>query len=118
MLVVDDSLTTRTMERNLFEAAGYTVRVAADGAAAWDVIRAEEIDAVVSDVDMPNMNGFELTSQIRSEPRFADLPVVLVSALEGREDKEQGIRAGANAYVLKSGFPIKRTCSDIVRRLT
>ena len=91
MLVVDDSVTTRTMERNLFEAAGYAVRVAADGAEAWNIVQTEEFDVVVSDVDMPRMNGFELTARLRSEPRFADLPVVLVTALEGREDKEQGI---------------------------
>ena len=72
---------------------------------------------VVSDVDMPRMNGFELTTHIRREPRFADLPVVLVSALETREDKEQGVRVGANAYVLKSGFN-SANLIDIVRRLT
>jgi len=117
VLVVDDSTTTRTMERNLFEAAGYAVRVAVDGADAWNIIQDEELDVVVSDVDMPRMNGFELTSRIRSEPRFAELPVVLVSALEGREDKEQGVRVGANAYVLKSGFN-QANLLDIVRRLT
>jgi two-component system chemotaxis sensor kinase CheA len=117
VLVVDDSVTTRTMERNLFEAAGYTVRVASDGSDAWDIVQTEEFDVVVSDVDMPRMNGFELTSHIRGEPRFAELPVVLVSALEGREDKEQGVRAGANAYVLKSGFN-SANLLDIVRRLT
>ncbi len=116
VLVVDDSTTTRTMERNMFEAAGYTVQVAADGASAWDIVQTEELDVVVSDVDMPRMNGFELTARIRSEPRLAKLPVVLVSALEGREDKEQGIRVGANAYVLKSGFN-QANLLDIVRRL-
>jgi two-component system chemotaxis sensor kinase CheA len=116
VLVVDDSTTTRTMERNMFEAAGYTVQVAADGAAAWDIVQTEELDVVVSDVDMPRMNGFELTARIRSEPRLAKLPVVLVSALEAREDKEQGIRVGANAYVLKSGFN-QANLLDIVRRL-
>jgi two-component system, chemotaxis family, sensor kinase CheA len=116
LLVVDDSTTTRTMERNMFEAAGYTVQVAADGAAAWEIVQTEELDVVVSDVDMPRMNGFELTSRIRSEPRLAKLPVVLVSALEAREDKEQGIRVGANAYVLKSGFN-QANLLDIVRRL-
>ncbi len=116
VLVVDDSTTTRTMERNMFEAAGYAVQVAADGAAAWDIVQTAELDVVVSDVDMPRMNGFELTARIRSEPRLAKLPVVLVSALEGREDKEQGIRVGANAYVLKSGFN-QANLLDIVRRL-
>lgn len=117
VLVVDDSMTTRAMERNLFETAGYAVRVAADGADAWDVVQNEEVDVVVSDVDMPRMNGFELTARIRSEARFADLPVVLVSALEAREDKEAGVRVGANAYVLKSGFN-SANLLDIVRRLT
>ena len=117
VLVVDDSTTTRTMERNLFEAAGYTVRVAADGADAWEILQREELDIFVSDVDMPRMNGFELTAHIRSEPRLRELPVVLVTALEGREDKEQGIRVGANAYVLKSGFN-QANLLDLVRRLT
>lgn len=116
VLVVDDSTTTRTMERNMFEAAGYSVQVAADGAAAWELVQTEELDVVVSDVDMPRMNGFELTARIRSEPRLAKLPVILVSALEAREDKEQGIRVGANAYVLKSGFN-QANLLDIVRRL-
>lgn len=104
ILVVDDSLTTRMMEKNLLEALGYGVRIAADGAEAWHLLADDEIDLVVSDVDMPRMNGFELTERIRADRRLADLPVILVSALEARDDKAQGIRAGANAYVVKSGF--------------
>ena len=72
---------------------------------------------MVSDVDMPRMNGFELTSRIRAEPRLAELPVVLVTALEDREDKERGIRVGANAYVLKSGFN-QANLLEIVKRIT
>jgi two-component system chemotaxis sensor kinase CheA len=117
VLVVDDSITTRTMERNLFEAAGYRVRVAADGIDGWHLLQNDEIDVVVSDIDMPHMDGFELTSRIRAHPRLAELPVVLVTALEAREDKERGLRVGANAYVRKSGFD-QSTLLDIVRRLT
>lgn len=117
ILVVDDSITTRTMERSLFETAGYRVRVAADGVDGWDVLQSESIDLVVSDVDMPRMDGFELTSRIRAHPKFAELPVVLVSALGTREDKDRGLRAGANAYVMKSGFD-QTTLLEIVRRLT
>jgi two-component system chemotaxis sensor kinase CheA len=117
ILVVDDSMTTRAMERNLFEAAGYRVRVAADGAEAWEMLQTEDVDIVVSDVDMPRMNGFELTAKLRGDPKLVNIPVVLVSALETRADKEQGIRAGANAYVLKSGFN-QANLLDIVRRLT
>jgi two-component system, chemotaxis family, sensor kinase CheA len=116
LLVVDDSITTRTMERNLFEAAGYRVSVAADGLDGWNVLQSEKVDVVVSDIDMPRMNGFELTSRIRAHPGLAELPIVLVTALEAREDKERGLRVGANAYVLKSGFD-QTNLLDIVRRL-
>ena len=104
ILVVDDSITTRTMEKNLFEALGYRVRVASDGVDAWSILKEETIDIVVSDVDMPRLDGFALTARIRGDEGLADLPVVLVSALESREDKEQGVRAGANAYVIKSSM--------------
>jgi two-component system chemotaxis sensor kinase CheA len=117
VLIVDDSVTTRLMEQNLFEAAGYDVRLAADGLEALAVLRDERIDLVVSDVDMPGINGFELTRHIRAEARLADVPVVLVTALESREDKEEGLRAGANAYVTKSDFDQTRLL-EIVRRMT
>lgn len=116
VLVVDDAVTTRTMERNLLEGAGYRVQVAVDGADAWTALKAGEFDLVVSDVDMPRLDGFELTARIRAEPRLADLPVVLVSALETREDKERGIDVGANAYVVKSSFE-QSNLLEIIRRL-
>jgi two-component system chemotaxis sensor kinase CheA len=116
ILVVDDSITTRTMERNLLEAAGFRVRVAADGLDAWTVLRTEEFDLVLSDVDMPRMDGFELTTRIRSDRKLADLPVVLVTALESREDKERGIEVGANAYIVKSSFD-QSNLLEIIRRL-
>jgi len=116
ILVVDDSITTRTMEKSLFEAAGYRVQTASDGAEAWAVLKSEPFDLVVSDVDMPRVNGFDLTARIRSDPRLASLPVVLVTALESREDKERGIEVGANAYVIKSGFDQSKLL-EIIRRL-
>jgi two-component system chemotaxis sensor kinase CheA len=116
LLVVDDSITTRTMEKNLLEAAGYQVRVAVDGVDAWTLLRSEEFDLVVSDVDMPRMDGFDLTARIRADRTLADLPVVLVTALESREHKERGIEAGANAYVVKSSFD-QSNLLEIIRRL-
>jgi two-component system chemotaxis sensor kinase CheA len=116
VLVVDDSITTRTMEKNLLEAAGYQVRVAVDGVEAWTLLKSEQFDLVVSDVDMPRMDGFELTARIRADRRLADLPVVLVTALESREDKERGIEVGANAYMVKSSFD-QSNLLDIIRRL-
>jgi two-component system chemotaxis sensor kinase CheA len=116
VLVVDDAVTTRTMERNLLEAAGYGVKVAVDGAEAWAALKSDGFDLVVSDVDMPRMDGFELTARIRADAQLRELPVVLVSALESREDKERGIDVGANAYVVKSSFE-QSNLLEIIRRL-
>jgi two-component system chemotaxis sensor kinase CheA len=115
LLVVDDSTTTRTMECSMFETAGYLVRGAVDGADAWEQLQAEEFDVVVSDVDMPRMDGFTLCAHIRAHPRLASLPIVLVTARETREDEERGLRAGANAYVAKSGFD-RSSLLEIVQR--
>jgi len=116
VLVVDDAVTTRTMERGLLELAGYQVKVAVDGLDAWTALKSDHFDLVVSDVDMPRMNGFELTRRIRADESLRDLPVVLVSALEAREDKERGIEVGANAYVVKSSFE-QSNLLEIIRRL-
>jgi two-component system chemotaxis sensor kinase CheA len=116
VLVVDDSITTRTMEKNLLEAAGYRVRVAVDGIDAWTVLKSEAFDLVVSDVDMPRMDGFDLTVRIRGDKQLSDLPVILVTALESREDKERGIDVGANAYIVKSSFD-QSNLLEIIRRL-
>jgi two-component system chemotaxis sensor kinase CheA len=116
ILVVDDSVTTRTMERNLLEAAGFRVRVAVDGIDAWTALRTEDFALVVSDVDMPRMDGFDLTARIRADRKFVDLPVILVTALESRADKERGVEVGANAYIVKSSFE-QSNLLEIIRRL-
>lgn len=116
ILVVDDSITTRTMEKNLLETAGYQVRVAVDGVEAWTLLKTEAFDLVVSDVDMPRLDGLDLTAKIRADRKMADVPVVLVTALESREDKERGIEVGANAYLVKSSFD-QTNLLEIIRRL-
>lgn len=116
ILVVDDSITTRMMEKNLLEAAGYQVQVAVDGIEAWTLLKTEAFDLVVSDVDMPRMDGLDLTAKIRADRKMADVPVVLVTALESREDKERGIEVGANAYLVKSSFD-QTNLLEIIRRL-
>ena len=116
ILVVDDSITTRTMEKNLLETAGYHVQVAVDGVEAWTLLKTEAFDLVVSDVDMPRMDGLDLTAKIRTDPKMADVPVVLVTALESREDKERGIEVGADAYLVKSSFD-QTNLLEIIRRL-
>lgn len=117
ILVVDDSITTRTMEKNLLEAAGYHVHVAVDGIEAWALLKSEPVDLVVSDVDMPRMNGLELTAKIRANRDMANLPIILVTALESREDKERGLEVGANAYIVKSSFDQSSLLEFIRRQL-
>ncbi len=104
ILVVDDSITTRSLERSILEAVGYEVSVAVDGAEAWRLLREESADLVVTDVDMPIMNGFELTENIRHSEDFWELPVILVTGLSSDEDKARGIEVGASAYLVKSDF--------------
>ncbi len=116
ILVVEDSITSRTLLKNVLNAAGYDVRTAVDGKEAWDMLSKQASHIVVSDVEMPGMNGFELTEKIRSEERFAHLPVVLVTSLESTEDREHGVEAGADAYIVKSGFD-QGVLLEVIRRL-
>ncbi len=104
VLLADDSVTTRTLERSILEAAGYTVLVAVDGSDAWRILQEKGADLVVSDVEMPHMDGFALTETIRGSTRFRSLPIVLVTALASDVDKERGLAAGANAYLIKGSF--------------
>jgi two-component system chemotaxis sensor kinase CheA len=104
VMVVDDSITTRNLEKAILETAGYQVTVATDGAEALGMLQASPCDVVISDVLMPQMDGFELTTSIRSDPSLADTPVILVTSLESRQDRERGIEVGASAYIVKSTF--------------
>ncbi|MDA1165697.1 MAG: hybrid sensor histidine kinase/response regulator [Planctomycetota bacterium] len=106
VMVVDDSVTTRTLIRSILESAGYSVEAAVDGVDAWDRMQVSQsnFDLVVSDVDMPRMDGFRLTETIRSSARFENTPVVLVTSRDSDKDKVLGVRAGASAYLVKSDF--------------
>lgn len=104
ILLVDDSITARTLLSNILQAAGYVVHTAVDGSDAWASLATSNFDLVVSDVEMPRMDGFELTTRIRGDARLCELPVVLVTALASREHRERGVEVGANAYLIKSEF--------------
>jgi len=114
--VVEDSITSRMLLKNILEAAGYDVTTAVDGIDAFTTLRQGDFDCVVSDVDMPRLNGFGLTAKIRADTRYAELPVVLVTALESREDRERGIDVGANAYIIKQSFD-QGNLLDVIQRL-
>jgi len=104
VLIAEDSITSRALLQHILESAGYRVATAVDGIDAYTQLKTAPFDLVVSDVEMPRMDGFELTRKIRADPALASLPVVLVTALESREHREAGVEAGADAYIVKSGF--------------
>ncbi|MBI5165931.1 MAG: response regulator [Magnetospirillum sp.] len=104
ILVVDDSMTTRTLEKSILEAHGYQVRLAVDGIEALSRLRAEHVDLVVSDIQMPRLDGFGLLQAIKADGVLKKIPVIVVSSLEAREDRERGLALGADAYVVKRKF--------------
>lgn len=116
LLIAEDSITSRMLLKNILETAGYDIKTAVDGIDAFTALRTGEFDLVVSDIEMPRMDGFELTARIRSDKKLADIPVILVTGLESGEHREKGIDVGANAYIVKSSFD-QSNLLEIIRRL-
>jgi len=116
ILIAEDSITSRSLLRNILESAGYMVKTAVDGFEAFQLMQKESFDLVVSDVEMPRMNGFELTARIREHSEMAEIPVILVTALDTADDRKKGMDAGANAYIVKSDFE-QSNLVDTVHRL-
>jgi two-component system chemotaxis sensor kinase CheA len=104
ILVADDSVTTRTLEKTILEEAGYEVLVAADGHQAWRILQEEAIDLLVADVEMPGMDGFTLTDTLRHSTTLGRTPVVLVTSLSTDKDRARGLEVGADAYIVKGAF--------------
>ena len=104
VLIVEDSFTSRTLLKNILEASGYDIKTAIDGKDAWAQLQSRRFDAVVSDIEMPRMTGFELTTSIRADKSLAELPVILVTSLDSPADRERGVEVGADAYIVKSSF--------------
>ena len=104
LLVVDDSLNTREIEKSILEAEGYRVDLAKDGLEALKKVRERRYDLIVTDIEMPRLDGFSLTAQLREDKDYHDVPVVIVTSKEREEDKRRGIEVGANAYIVKGSF--------------
>lgn len=104
ILVADDSITVREVERKMLLAQGYEVDVAVDGMDAWNTLRANVYDLIISDIDMPRMNGFELVSLIKNDPKLQNLPVIIVSYKDRETDKQKGLQVGADYYLTKGSF--------------
>lgn len=105
VLLVEDSIPIRTQVRRILEGAGYQVTTAVDGLDGFEKLQQEDsFDAVVSDVEMPNLDGLELTTRIRQETKYENLPIILVTTLAQDDDKQRGTAAGADAYITKGDF--------------
>ena len=115
-LVVDDSATVREVERQLLVRMGFEVETAVDGVDGWNTLRAARFDLIVSDIDMPRMNGIEFVRTLRGDARYAAIPVIVVSYKDREEDRLAGLEAGATAYLTKGAFQ-DSTFADTVRDL-
>jgi two-component system sensor histidine kinase and response regulator WspE len=104
VLVVDDSLTVRELERKLLAHHGYDVEVAVDGMDGWNAVRTGQFDLVITDVDMPRMDGIELVGLIKNDPALRTRPVMIVSYKDREADRVRGLDAGADYYLVKSNF--------------
>ncbi|MBI4249253.1 MAG: response regulator [Elusimicrobia bacterium] len=107
ILVVDDSVTTRTLEKSILEAHGHQVMLAVDGEDALQKLRSETVDLAIIDIQMPRMDGFQLIERMKQDPRLSKLPVIIVTSLDSREEKERGLALGADAYIIKRKFDHK-----------
>lgn len=116
VLVVDDSITTRTMEKSILKAHGYDVVIAISAEDALDTVATTSFDLVISDVEMPGLNGFQLTARLRTMEEYRHVPVIIVSSLSKDEHKRQAIEAGAQAYIVKGAFE-QGTLLDTVESL-
>lgn len=120
ILVVDDSITTRMLEKHILENAGYQVEVAANGQQAWERLQNSEQgtpDLVVSDVNMPEMDGFTLAESIKHDAELSHLPIFLITSLDSPQEKIRGLEAGADAYIVKSSFDQRELLEMIERFL-
>ena len=116
ILVVEDSITSRMLLKNILEGAGYQVKTAIDGVEAFTALKGESFDLVVSDIEMPRLNGFDLTLKIRNDEKLSHLPLVLVTSLTDQKDRERGIEVGADAYIVKSSFD-QSNLLEVIRQL-
>ena len=116
ILVADDTMTTRTLQKQLLEMAGYRVLTAKDGEEAYTVLQTEPVQVLVSDVQMPRLDGFDLTARIRADNKLKNLPVILVTSLGSEADKARGIEVGADAYIVKKEYE-KGKILEVIRQL-
>ena len=114
ILVVDDSPTSRTLEKNILEQHGFAVTALVNGLQAWQELQKNpHYDLIVTDIEMPLLNGFELVDKIKNHPTTRNIPTIIVSSLNSEQDKRRGVQAGADAYISKDSFDSDRLLTII-----
>lgn len=116
ILVVDDSITTRALEKNILENHHFVVTTAVNGQEAWDLLKKNQFSLIITDVTMPIMDGFTLTEQIKQSAEYRELPVIIVTSLGSESEKQRGISVGADAYIVKNEFESEKLL-EIVEQL-
>ncbi|MHB2155205.1 hybrid sensor histidine kinase/response regulator [Calditrichota bacterium GD2] len=116
ILVVEDSITSRVLLKNVLESAGFEVQTAVNGRQAWQILQKQTFDLIVSDVQMPEMDGIELTRKIKAEQKMKSIPVILLTSLGSESDRKKGLEAGANAYFIKQDFK-QKSLLDLIHKL-
>jgi two-component system chemotaxis sensor kinase CheA len=114
ILVVDDTITARILMKNILESAGYLIKTANDGTEALKLLEKEQFDLLVTDIEMPKMNGIELTSAVRKSGQV--IPIILVTSMTDQHYREKGTAAGADAFFVKSSFD-QNNLLDVIKRL-
>lgn len=117
ILIVDDSVTTRTLEKTILESQGYKVHLAVDGMDALDLLKTLKIDLVVTDLQMPKMDGFELIEEMKKSEQLKEMPVIIVTSMTKQEDRDRGLNLGADAYIVKQKFDQKNLLEAIGQML-
>jgi two-component system chemotaxis sensor kinase CheA len=116
-MVVDDALTIRELQKSILERAGYRVRTASNGVEALAMLAAEDTTLVLTDIEMPQMDGFALIEAMRKQPRLAHVPVIILSSRASEADRRRGLEAGADGYIVKSAFDQAGLLSAVNRLL-
>jgi len=116
VLIVDDSITIRTLERNILESLGFQVTVAVDGKDGWEKVQSGDFDLIVTDIEMPGMSGLELTGLVKSSSQYGGIPVIIVTSRGDEDDRRRGFEVGADAYIVKGQFET-RSLVESVRQL-
>jgi len=113
ILLAEDMLNMATLEKEMLESVGYSVMVVRDGVEALKIVGREKFDLIITDIIMPNMDGLELTENLKKDKIYKDIPIIIVTSKQGDADKRRGLEAGAQAYIVKGKFMLEELLTEV-----